>query len=245
MEAYCPCCSVVTKLYKSGSQSDKQEATRFKRKEKFISNIFVVHDPRDQDKDEDKKITGTVKIFEFATKLESNIRVGIFDAENGVLDAGFDPSEKGINFVIRVTETKPQDDGKKWPDYATSAFARNASTIADTEEEIDAIMAAVVNLDEYLQKQVVEESKIIEDLKSEQVFDLISDEYAKVIAKREVTAGKSTVKSVKSENEDKTEVSDEVVKEVVKEENTTKVEKPKQASPEDLDAELLAELSAM
>ncbi|MFW6026787.1 MAG: hypothetical protein ACOCRX_10640, partial [Candidatus Woesearchaeota archaeon] len=60
----CPICSVTSKLYK-GTEDDKKEAGRYKRKQKFVSNIFVVDDPRDSEKEKDDKASGKVLIYEF------------------------------------------------------------------------------------------------------------------------------------------------------------------------------------
>ena len=243
MDSYCPCCAVAAKLYKSGTESDKAEAGRFKRKEKFVANIFVVNDPRDQDKDEDNKISGTIKIFEFATKLESNIRVGVFDEENGVGPSGFDPTDDGINFVIRVTETKPQADGKTWPDYATSSFARNASAIVDSEKEVDDLMTKVIDLNEYLKKQLPDDTKIIDDLKAEEIYDLISEEHGRILAKRstkkEETPLKSAKDNTKSTYSEKTDLVEDVEEEPESKKTSTK------KSDSELDDDLLNELNSL
>lgn len=238
METYCPICGVTAKLYKSGTNADKAEASRFKRKEKFVSNIFVVNDPRDQDKDDDLKQSGKVKIFEFATKLESNIRVGVFDEEEGVGINAFDPSDEGVNFIIRVTETKPGPDGKKWPDYSTSSFARNASAILDSDEEIKKVMDSVLDLEEYLKKQLPKEEEVVEILEGEMVYSLIEEEHKKILAKR-------TKSSSKEENEEsKVSKVVEEDKEVEKPKESSKP-KVKESSSSSIDEELLKELEGL
>jgi hypothetical protein len=252
MDSYCPLCALAAKLYKSGTQSDKNEAGRWKRKEKFVANIFVVNDPRDADKDEEAKMSGKVKIFEFRTKLENNVRVGIFDAENGVGPAGFDPTDEGINFVIRVTETKPQADGKKWPDYATSSFARNASAIADTDKEVDEVMKQTVDLNEYLKKQLQDEEKIVEIIKDEQMFDLIAEEYSRILNKRnpkkQILNDEAKVASKSKPRVDEDEDADEKIEHssLNEEEEKAHSKKPTKKSGEtELDEDLLAELNKM
>lgn len=249
METYCPICSVVNKLYKAGTNADKVEAGRFKRKDKFVANIFVVSDPRDQDKDEDLKASGNNKLFEFATKLESIIRTQLLDAENGVGEAGFDPSDSGINFIIRVTETKPDDKGKKWPDYTTSAFARNATAIADSDEEVDDIMKKTIDLDKYLKDMAPDEEKIIEDLKGENVYDLIAEEYEKLLAKRnpkkQLLNDSAKKEVVETEDTSGTKLPPDESVEKEKPSKASKQEKDSKAGLADLDAELLAELNTL
>jgi len=176
-EDYCPICAVTAKLYK-GSDDDKKEAQRFKRKEKFISNILIVNDPRDADKDDDLKVSGKVMLYEFPSKVEQLIRSSINDSENGVGMGAYDP-EEGYNFILKVGLTKPDQSGKSWPNYETSTFARQKSAIADTEDEINEIIDKTVDIVEYLQKKLPNEEKIIEDLKTENVFSLIEDDYNK------------------------------------------------------------------
>jgi hypothetical protein len=79
----CPICSVVQKLYQ-GSEDDKKEARRLKRKQKFISNIFVAHDPRDVDKETDDKAEGKIKLYGFPAKVEALLKQEITDVRNGL-----------------------------------------------------------------------------------------------------------------------------------------------------------------
>lgn len=58
---YCPFCSAVSKLY-NGTAQDKSQAYQLKRKEKFVGNFFVAKDPRDADRDAEKKVVGKVKL---------------------------------------------------------------------------------------------------------------------------------------------------------------------------------------
>lgn len=197
-EAYCPVCAVTAKLYK-GSDDDKKEAQRFKRKEKFISNVLIVNDPRDADKDEDLKVSGKVMLYEFPSKVEQLIRSSINDNENGVGAGAYDP-EEGYNFILKVGLTKKDAAGKEWPNYETSTFARQPSAIADTEKEINEIINSTTDIVEYLQKKLPNEEKIIEDLKAENVFSLIEEDYAR---KRKITGTiTKAAESVKEEQEE-------------------------------------------
>lgn len=239
MEAYCPICSVTTKLYKSGSETDKQEAYQYKRKEKFVTNIYVVNDPRDQDRDDDKKSVGKVKLWEFPSKVEQIIRSSINDSENGVGMGSYDPSENGYNFILKVGATKPQADGKVWPDYSTSTFARSSSSIADSDDEIDSIIEQTTDIEDYLRKQLPKEENVIKDLKAQLVFDLIEDEYNKMRNVSTKTASKVKEESSNDNYEDE-KVHENGAKEE-KAETSTKTTSRKSSFNDD-DAELLAEL---
>lgn len=234
-EAYCPLCAVANKLYKTGNESDKKEAGRFKRKEKFVSNIYVLSDPRDVDKDDEMKQGGKVKLYEFGTKLESQIRASVMDEEEGVGLGAFDP-ESGYNFTLRVTETKPGPDGKKWLSFDTSSFARNQTAIADNDEEIEKIMEGTFDLNKYLEAMKANEEEVIDIIKEEQVYELIQDEYERIVAKRNK---KSTTAAPKNEV-----VMEEEVDEPVPMKDETPTPK-KEETPNSEDEELLEALNGL
>ena len=68
-EKYCPFCSVTNKLYMGGN-ADKKMANNYKRKKKYVGNFFIVDDPRDAEREEEKKANGTLKLYEFPNKVE-------------------------------------------------------------------------------------------------------------------------------------------------------------------------------
>lgn len=230
-EAYCPICAVTNKLYK-GNEADKSEAQKFKRKEKFVSNIYVVSDPRDIDKDDDKKSAGKVKLYEFPSKVEALIRSNITDTENGVGMGAYDP-EAGFNFVLKVGLTKKDGAGKEWPSYDSSTFARQSSAVADTEKEIEELINSTVDIVEHLRKQLPNEEKIIEELKNCLVFELIEEDYDR---KKKIDSGVSKPKEKKVE-----ESSDELKEE----KNDKQDEKIENSSSSSVDEDLLAELKSL
>lgn len=244
LEAYCPVCSVTTKLYKSGSESDKTEAYQYKRKEKFITNILVVNDPRDQDRDDNLKNSGKVKLWEFPSAVEQIIRSSMLDSENGVGKGSYDPGDGGYNFILKVGSKKPQADGKVWPDYTTSTFGRNSSAIGDNDDEIEAILEKTINLDEYLRKQLPKEENIIKELKEQLVFDLIQDEYNKL---RGITSNSSKQTTKEHDKYDEDEQNEEVQEDTKKVSSKSESSEPKSSKKSsyssDIDEELLAELN--
>jgi hypothetical protein len=173
---YCPFCSVTNKLYAGGTTADKAQAYHIKRKEKFVGNWFVVKDPRDEDKEAESKVAGKVKLYEFPGKVEQKLKKEITDKKEGYGLSIFDPGENGRNFIIRVLATKKDDKGKQWPDYSNSSFARSHSPIADTEEKIDAIMETTTDLDAYISNMEVSKHKMVEILKNEFLWEMVSSE---------------------------------------------------------------------
>jgi len=175
---YCPFCSVNSKLY-MGTQADKKSAYTYKRKEKYAGNFYLVKDPRDNEADEEDKVEGKVKIYDFPGKVESKLKEEITDQENGLGLSIFDPGEEGYNFIIKVLATKPDKNKKVWPDYSASLFSRKPGPLG-TEKEIDEIMANTFDIDEFINNMERSEDDIISVLKQEMVYDLVKDEMSKL-----------------------------------------------------------------
>ena len=174
---YCPLCAASMKLF-NGNADDKKEASKWRRKEKFVANILVIDDPRDAQIEEDeKKSTGKVMLYEFPGQVEKFLREEINDTRRGVGMGAFDPSEEGYNFVLKVG-AKPAPGGKTWPDYNLTA-ARKPSAIADSDKGIKALLEATYDLKEYMEKSRAKEDDMINLLKNELLYDLIATEYEK------------------------------------------------------------------
>src|SRR6056297_1478909 len=148
MDNYCPWCALNQMLYK-GNKEDKKLAFKYKRQDKFVCNTLIVNDPRDDDKDDEYKSSGKVKLYEFPATVESKIKNEITDKSEGYGMAVFDP-ENGYDLIIKIKAKKPDKNGKVWPDYSDTIFSRKSSAIADTEENIEKLMEKTVSLEEYL-----------------------------------------------------------------------------------------------
>ena len=239
--AWCPFCSITQKLYK-GSASDKSMASNYKRKQKHITNFYVINDPRDEKiSDDDQKSSNKVKLYEFPDKLESKITQETLDtAHDGAGDAIFDPVD-GYNFIIKVKSTKASADGKIFPDYSDSVFARKATSLGD-DEKVKAIMESTISLDDYLQGQIKSDMDIMSMLKSEMLWEMVEDEWKRYKGNVGVEEEKSqTFPTTANENgtdDDADDVPDFGSVPPVSEEASSVAE-------EDSDAALLAELENM
>lgn len=177
-EAFCPFCSITSKLYKGGD-ADKKLASQYKRKTKYVSNFFIVNDPRDTEQnDEEKKNGGKVKIYEYPEKVNAKIKEELRDAVNGLGYLIYEPDAEGYNFILKVKSTKPMENGKTFPDYSDSTFARRATALG-SEKEIDAIMNSTHSINEYLKSLEQTDKQIYDLLKSEFLFDMIETEWNK------------------------------------------------------------------
>lgn len=176
MDKYCPWCDANKMLYQ-GNDADKKAAAAYKRKERFAGNIIVVDDPRDSDVQEsDKKVSGSVRLYEFPGVVESKLKTEVTDTRNGYGIKIFDP-EDGYDFILKV-KAKPKDkNGKEWPDYGDSMFSRRPSAIADSDDGIQAILDKCYNLKEYLNSMRMSVADHEKLLKAEMLWDDIEGNF--------------------------------------------------------------------
>jgi len=172
---FCPFCSVASKLYQ-GTQAEKRMAYDFKRKTKFAANFYIIDDPRDVDKDDENKVSKTVRIYEFPEKVEKLIKEEIIDRNDGIGYAIFDPGKDGYNFILKVYATKKDENNKVWPDYSSSKFSRKPEPLG-TEKEIEKIMEQTINLNDYLKSFDKDDAIIKKTLKDAMVWELVEDEW--------------------------------------------------------------------
>lgn len=175
---FCPICSAVSKLY-NGTKDDKAQGYQLKKKERNVSNFFIKKDNRDDERLDENKVVGKVRLYEFPGKVEQKVKKEITNiTRQGYGSQIFDPGEDGRDFIINVLSTKPDDKGKTWPDYSTSDFSRLQEALG-TDEEIEAILATCTNLKEYIESLKTDKDKIVEILKGEFLWDLVETECLK------------------------------------------------------------------
>jgi hypothetical protein len=165
-----------------GTATDKKMANNYKRKKKFVGNFFIVDDPRDADREDEAKVNGTVKLYEFPNKVEMKLKEEITDQENGLGASIFDPGESGYNFILKILATRPTPDGMSWPDYTNSTFSRRPQALGN-DEEIDEIMRNCIDIEDYINGLKKDESEMMKIIKNEMLFDLIKDEYNRLSPK--------------------------------------------------------------
>ncbi len=174
--SWCVMDALTSKLY-TGNEADKKFASLLKRKERHVSNFYVVDDPRDKEIDDvEKRMNKKLKIYEFPSKLESKIKQEVTDKKNGLGHAIFDPGADGFNMIIKIKTTKPDKAGNTYPDYSDSTFARKAIALG-TEKEIEEIMSKRYDLSEYIDKMKVSDEEIIKILKNEMLWEMIESDW--------------------------------------------------------------------
>jgi hypothetical protein len=215
MDKFCPVCTVVSSLY-TGTADDKKVAFKMKRKERHVGNFYIVDDPRDKEiDDEAKKSSGKVKLYEFPSKLESKLKNEILDKKEGLGYAIFDPGSDGHNIIIKIKSTKPDAKGNTYPDYADSIFSRKQSSIADTDKEINDIMAGTYSIDDYINGMEMSKEDTVKMLKNEMLWEMVENDwnrsYKTNVEKKEVVA--DDVDDVPVEIEDEKSDTDDLTEE--------------------------------
>lgn len=193
---YCPWCQLTQILYQGGD-SDKSRAQQYKRKDKFVGNIFVVKDPRDADQqDESKHFTGKTFLYEFPATIEQLIKKEITDTENGWGFKIFDP-EDGHNLIISIGAKKADQKGKVWPDYSLTTFAKRPSSIGD---DIDAIMGTTQDIMEYVDNSMKTPEEHATVLKSEMVYEDVKDQFVRFMGASMEKKGEPETNTPQKEN---------------------------------------------
>ena len=137
---------------------------------------FIVDDPRDAERENEKKVNGTVRLYEFPNKVESKLKEEITDPEEGRGSSIFDPSKGGYNFLLKILATKKDQNGNSWPDYTNSTFSRKPTALGD-EDEIEKIMSTVIDINEYIEGLKKTDDDIEQLLMDENLMDMIQDEW--------------------------------------------------------------------
>jgi len=205
---FCPLCKATSELYQ-GTAADKKLANNYKRKEKFVGNFYISLDPRDSEREEEDRVVGKVMLYEFPSKVEMKLKEEITDTRNGLGADIFNPGDGGFNFILKVLATKKDRNGNIWPDYSSSTFARRSSALGN-REEIKTIMESTIDIDEYIEGLVKTDEDIISLMKSEMIWDLAKDDYARFSRRVESEETESTqssteVTEVTSSEEDATD----------------------------------------
>lgn len=194
LDKYCPWCQITQLLYK-GTASDKKKAGDYKRKQKYVSNVYIVNDPRDADEsDDERKVSGSVRLYEFPMTVEKMFKKEITDKKNGYGQSIFDPEEDGVNFMLAIEAKKPDANGKVWPDYTPSMFNRRPSEMIEDGGDLDEVMEARVELAEYIDSLGLTSDEHKSLLKEEMVWDDVEDEFNAKFSYKEDTPAKEEYK---------------------------------------------------
>ena len=224
LDNYCPWCNANQILWK-GNENDKKKAYRYKRNERFVCNVFIVDDPRDVDADNEFKVNGKLRLYEFPATIESKIINELTDDEQGYGEKIFDP-ENGHDLFIKIKAHAPDKNGKIWPDYADTAFSKVPTAILEEKEEIEKTMDSVYDLSKYLKSLDIDWKTHEKLIKQELLWDDIKENFMR------------NVEDYKESEESEKEESEETASEETETEETETEDNDDEPSDEDLLNEL-------
>lgn len=140
----CPVCEKNSILYNSGIEANKAIVSQRKRRKNYVFNIYVRRDPEHPENEG--------KVWKF--KCGAQIFQMIFDS----ISPSFDGEEvkrpfdidSGHDFHIRIRKDASKGG---MPTYDKSAFAAEATPLADSEAEIEEIYNQMVDLKEFVNSE--------------------------------------------------------------------------------------------
>jgi hypothetical protein len=137
----CPIDEYRSKVWKTGSEEEKETIKPLKRNENWLVNVYVVKDPTNPENQ------GKVKILRYGKQLNKIVMNAINGDESDEFGPKiFDLSENGCNLKIKV---ETNEGG--YPNYVSSKF-QSPSKILDTDD-IDDIYSSVKPLDQIFKHQ--------------------------------------------------------------------------------------------
>ena len=153
----CPVCEKNRVLWNSGSDRDKEEARKQKRKLSYYANIYVVRDPANPDNE------GKVFLYKFGKKIYDKILAAMqpeFEDETPINPFDF---WTGANFKLKLVKK----DGY-W-NYDKSEFASPSALLDGDDDELERIYKSLNNLNDFTDPK---EFKSYDDLKKRLEYTL-------------------------------------------------------------------------
>lgn len=153
----CPVCEKNRVLWNSGSDRDKEEARKQKRKLSYYANIYVVRDPANPDNE------GKVFLYKFGKKIYDKILAAMqpeFEDETPINPFDF---WTGANFKLKLVKK----DGY-W-NYDKSEFAAPSPLLDGDDDELERIYKSLSNLNDFTDPK---EFKSYDDLKKRLEYTL-------------------------------------------------------------------------
>lgn len=147
----CPIDDYRGKIWKSGTEEQKNEVKPLKRNENWMINVYVIKDPTNPENQ------GQVKILRYGKQLAKIINAAISgDEADEFGDKIFDLSPKGCNLKIKVEENEGG-----YPTYVASRF--QSPCAIEGLDNPDSVYEMVKPLDTMFKQQSYDEIKQVLD----------------------------------------------------------------------------------
>ena len=146
----CPVCEKNRVLWNSGSDADKEEARKQKRKLSYFANIYVVRDPANPENQ------GKVFLYKFGKKIFDKIMAAMqpeFDDEQPINPFDF---WEGANFKLKLKKVAGY-----W-NYDASEFAAPSALFDGDDDELENLYKGLHDLNTFVDPK---EFKSYDDLK--------------------------------------------------------------------------------
>ncbi len=128
------------RIYKHGSDEDKEKIKAVKKTEKWLVNVYVVDDSKNPENN------GTVKIIRYGKQLEKIIRRAIDGEDSEEFGPRiFDLGSNGVNLKIEV------ESQGEYPTYVSSRFTSHKSDLGLSENQISDIYSKIFDLESVFQ----------------------------------------------------------------------------------------------
>jgi hypothetical protein len=153
----CPVCEKNRVLWNSGSDRDKEEARKQKRKLSYFANIYVIRDPANPDNE------GKVFLYKFGKKIYDKILAAMqpeFEDETPINPFDF---WTGANFKLKLVKK----DGY-W-NYDKSEFAAPSPLLDGDDDDLEKVYKSLNNLNDFTDPK---EFKSYDDLKKRLEYTL-------------------------------------------------------------------------
>lgn len=145
----CPIDEYRFKIYRSGSEAEKEQSKILRRNENWLVNVYVVSDPTNPDNE------GKIKILRYGKQLNKVINDAISgDDAEFVGERAFDLSKDGCSLRIKVDKNEGG-----YASYVSSKFlpAGPISGVSDNEARTDEIYDNIKALDTIFESKTYEE----------------------------------------------------------------------------------------
>lgn len=140
------------RLSKTGTDEEKEKASKLMRRENWMANVYVINDPVNPDNN------GTIKLLRFGRQLHKIIMDAMQGDEAEELGPRiFDLTKNGCDFRIKVEK---QGD---YPTYVSSKFGMPKKLNIDYEGGVEAIHNDIFDLETVFSVKSYDELKVIMD----------------------------------------------------------------------------------
>lgn len=196
----CPICNHNKKIFSAEKKDQMKKEGRFRAK-KWIANILIVDDPVNPE------LNGTIMRYRLGEKLYSKIMSELKD------DPDLLRPDNGYDFLLKVENADNMNFERGiFPNYDASRFARKATAIAETEEEIIEIIDGLNDFSD-----IAKDYNIDVDVLEKNYYDYIEE----ATGQKNTSTEKTEInRTVKKEEEDTSDV-DEMLDEMKEDEDTS------------------------